>query len=281
MLSVISHHAHLLLVLAMELMSRVPRSILMRLRKALGGAAVHWLVVPAIRFLQKHETPLFVKPCRASYQIRSEMSAMRLARSMSTIPIPRPILGVSCSAGNWIIMTRIKGVTLGSIIEQMPDEDLQRITAQLHAYFLQLASSFCGPFQNLEAMMDQIGCKLRRDCGPPVFTHGDLACHNIMVDPESGNVTGVIDWEQAMWGPPFWEMVKGRMSLVAYDPNTVGVARWQSSLAGILGTGFEEELGEEQRTLEWGIPWDALESEHSGHRAHPRSANIGVLILRL
>ncbi|KZO90063.1 kinase-like protein [Calocera viscosa TUFC12733] len=306
MLSVISHFAHLLLVSARELMSCAPRSISMRLRTALGGAAVHWVVVPAMRFLQKHETPLFVKPCRASYQIRSEMSAMRLVRSMSTIPVPRPILGVSCSAGNWIIMARVKGITLGSIIEQIPDENLQRITAQIHAYFLQLReipSPFgdvicsidgsaitderlmrfgqCGPFRNLEAMMDQIGCKLRRDCGPPVFTHGDLACHNIMVDPESGNVTGVIDWEQAMWGPPFWEMVKGRMSLVAYDPNTVGVKRWRSSLNGILGTGFEEELQEEQRTLEWGIPFDALESEHSGRWAHPRSANLGVLVLRL
>lgn len=37
-----------------------------------------------------------------------------------------------------------------------------------------------------------------------VFTHGDLAPRNIMVDI-SGRITGVLDWENAGWFPEYWE----------------------------------------------------------------------------
>ena len=37
-----------------------------------------------------------------------------------------------------------------------------------------------------------------------LFTHGDVAPRNIMVD-ESGHVTGIIDWELAGWYPDYWE----------------------------------------------------------------------------
>ena len=37
-----------------------------------------------------------------------------------------------------------------------------------------------------------------------VFTHGDIAPRNIVVD-ENGNITGIIDWEWAGWYPDYWE----------------------------------------------------------------------------
>ncbi|KAK3176922.1 hypothetical protein OEA41_008248 [Lepraria neglecta] len=37
-----------------------------------------------------------------------------------------------------------------------------------------------------------------------IFTHGDVAPRNIMVD-QSGHVTGIIDWELAGWYPDYWE----------------------------------------------------------------------------
>ena len=37
-----------------------------------------------------------------------------------------------------------------------------------------------------------------------VFTHGDIAPRNIMVD-ESAHITGIIDWEIAGWYPEYWE----------------------------------------------------------------------------
>lgn len=36
-----------------------------------------------------------------------------------------------------------------------------------------------------------------------VFTHGDIAHHNIMV--RGGRITGFIDWESAGWYPEYWD----------------------------------------------------------------------------
>lgn len=40
-----------------------------------------------------------------------------------------------------------------------------------------------------------------------VFTHGDLAPRNILVNNE-GHVSAVLDWEYAGWYPEWWESVK-------------------------------------------------------------------------
>ncbi|KAI9826020.1 MAG: hypothetical protein M1826_006818 [Phylliscum demangeonii] len=38
-----------------------------------------------------------------------------------------------------------------------------------------------------------------------VFTHGDIAPRNILVDSGTYEVTGVVDWECAGWYPDYWE----------------------------------------------------------------------------
>ncbi|KAH6623097.1 hypothetical protein F5144DRAFT_497099, partial [Chaetomium tenue] len=37
-----------------------------------------------------------------------------------------------------------------------------------------------------------------------VFTHGDLAARNLMVD-ENCHITAVLDWESSGWFPDYWE----------------------------------------------------------------------------
>lgn len=38
-----------------------------------------------------------------------------------------------------------------------------------------------------------------------VFTHGDIAPRNIMVDDETHQITGILDWETAGWYTDYWE----------------------------------------------------------------------------
>ena len=38
-----------------------------------------------------------------------------------------------------------------------------------------------------------------------VFTHGDIAPRNILVDRESFELTGFVDWEHSGWYPDYWE----------------------------------------------------------------------------
>ncbi|KAG6873287.1 hypothetical protein C0995_000722 [Termitomyces sp. Mi166 len=50
-----------------------------------------------------------------------------------------------------------------------------------------------------------------------VFSHADLSPENVIVNKETGEVTGIIDWEMAGWWPEYWEyrkaMYGGRSSL--------------------------------------------------------------------
>jgi len=41
-----------------------------------------------------------------------------------------------------------------------------------------------------------------------VFTHADLCGDHILVEPASGQITGIIDWEMAGWWPAYWEYIK-------------------------------------------------------------------------
>lgn len=38
-----------------------------------------------------------------------------------------------------------------------------------------------------------------------LFSHADIAPHNIMLDEKSFEITGIIDWERAGWYPDYWE----------------------------------------------------------------------------
>lgn len=46
----------------------------------------------------------------------------------------------------------------------------------------------------------------------PVLTHGDLSDRNVLVDPNTLEVTGVVDWEMANAMPAYFEYVAARLS---------------------------------------------------------------------
>jgi len=43
-----------------------------------------------------------------------------------------------------------------------------------------------------------------------VFTHADLCGDHIFVEPTTGKITGLIDWEMAGWWPAYWEYAKSQ-----------------------------------------------------------------------
>ncbi|KAH0584517.1 hypothetical protein H2248_010050 [Termitomyces sp. 'cryptogamus'] len=67
-----------------------------------------------------------------------------------------------------------------------------------------------------------------------VFSHADLSPDNVMVDKETGKVTGIIDWEMAGWWPEYWEyrkaMYGGRSSL----------SWWTKLLEDVMETHWEK-----------------------------------------
>ena len=68
---------------------------------------------------------------------------------------------------------------------------------------------------------------------PIVFTHGDLANHNILV--HDGHVSGIIDWESAGWYPNYWEFT----TPLCWASDKYG---WRSLLFRLGGDRYLEEL---------------------------------------
>jgi aminoglycoside phosphotransferase len=71
-------------------------------------------------------------------------------------------------------------------------------------------------------------CKLP-DSHNITFAHADLSWENILVEPDSGKVTGILDWEMAGFWPRWWEYRKALYG-----------ARSQSWWRDILGKITEE-----------------------------------------
>ncbi len=49
-----------------------------------------------------------------------------------------------------------------------------------------------------------------------VLLHGDVAPHNLLVDPVDGSLQALIDWGDAAWGPRAFEFAKIRLTEVAH-----------------------------------------------------------------
>ncbi|EJU02926.1 hypothetical protein DACRYDRAFT_31180, partial [Dacryopinax primogenitus] len=70
----------------------------------------------------------------------------------------------------------------------------------------------CGPFENEPDMRRCLrypgpgqGAVIKAPDVKIRFTHGDFAPKNIMVDPRTGAIIAIVDWEQSEWFPDYWE----------------------------------------------------------------------------
>jgi aminoglycoside phosphotransferase (APT) family kinase protein len=149
---------------------------------------------------------------------------------------------------SWLLMTRIPGTQMGEVWPDMSEDarsntiqDLTTIIDKLRnipqnqsgwigscsrgpAYDHRLDNiSTCGPFPSVSDFHDflvaplqrcpkpELGAKYRRyltDNRPVVFSHADLSWENVLLEPRSGQVTGILDWEMAGFWPDWWEYRK-------------------------------------------------------------------------
>ncbi|KAK2880085.1 hypothetical protein FQN49_000599 [Arthroderma sp. PD_2] len=85
-----------------------------------------------------------------------------------------------------------------------------------------------------------------------VLTHGDLSDRNIIVDPDSLNITGIIDWEDANVVPCYFEYIAARLS-------EGHLPQWRKVLLGVLEKVLERECEEKGASyLEELVRWKAL-----------------------
>lgn len=107
-----------------------------------------------------------------------------------------------------------------------PDGYLRR---QLRRWSQQLEASRSRDLPKLTALGERLGRRVP-DSGPAAIVHGDYRLDNIVIDPASGRVTGVLDWEMATLGDPltdlastviWWDGMNGLDNPVAAAPGDV------------------------------------------------------------
>ena len=163
--------------------------------------------------------------------------------SITTIPIPRVIethLDGEDNETGWILMEFIPGKQLGEAWPTLRLTARTRAITELRSYLEQLHGirppspgwigsclggpaydhrldniSTCGPFASVAPIKNYprperaayYRNRLSEDF-PIVFAHADISWENILVNPMTGAITGIIDWEMAGFWPEWWEYRK-------------------------------------------------------------------------
>lgn len=177
--------------------------------------------------------------------VSAEIAAMQFVRQHTSIPVPRPWGSFRCGGHVYLVMQRVSGVALSdSMWNSFTEEEKCNVVEQLRGFVEQLRSipprsgsvvgsvngaqgcdyRLCGvphgPYMNEQQMNHQLRMGLPLQEVPPkvieshsrkhplVFTHGDIAGRNIMMD--GVRVVALIDWEGAGWFPAHWEYCKAR-----------------------------------------------------------------------
>lgn len=149
---------------------------------------------------------------------------------------------------SWIVMKRLPGYQLGEACPTMTGSAREQTIRQLKSFFEELHRlhppepgwigscsggpaydhrlnnmSACGPFASVSEFHNHLVDPVR-NCPRPEwvdkyrsllpdshrisFAHADISWENILLDPRTGNVTGILDWEMAGFWPEWWEYRK-------------------------------------------------------------------------
>lgn len=173
--------------------------------------------------------------------LSAEVQVMGLVAESSTVPVPTVefFVGQDSELGSpYMICQKLEGVTLGSKLKELTPEqrhqiDLQigTILSQLHQIKCSTFGTFLGPhfptwreaFSHLVADLKQDAIDASVQVNSAIFdlfdkyassldgvldaslVHWDMWDENILIDPETLTITGVVDFERAMWGDPLLE----------------------------------------------------------------------------
>ncbi|RDB28023.1 hypothetical protein Hypma_002206 [Hypsizygus marmoreus] len=214
---------------------------------------------------------LFIK---SKIHSRTEAATVDFVAANTCIPVPRIWMCIPWKGMEYLVMSRIRGVSLDVVWDSLPQDKRDIVTEQIRGFVMQLRTlhpppghlSICsvtggavacyrlhndglaGPFRD-EAHMNVQLRRLRpveeypavvhsvhAKRHPLVFTHNDLAPRNIMYDEPSGKVLALIDWESAGWFPGYWEYTK-TLNWVCKRPTE---ADWKKEVPKMIPA-YEEE----------------------------------------
>lgn len=206
-----------------------------------------------------------------------ELNALRLVRSRTSIPVPRPIDLILSPTSSFLVTSRIERDMAGLSIDECSDQemsvmaqDLRKYIAELHAiempansshYIASASGGTCldyridsmpvGPFHDEKEFSESLRLGIlpdlvHRDDHKIVFTHCDLNLRNILV--KDGRISGIVDWENAGWFPEYWEYTKCHFFMDYAD-------RWLRMVETVFGSRYGEELKIERQYWGYHSAW--------------------------
>jgi len=178
--------------------------------------------------------------------MQAEVGALRLTRAQTEMPVPQIYIhdtSRSILPTDYFIMDFVPGVSFWNLRKDLPEADQQAIEREAGRYLRQMNSIrgeafgyFASPerFANWPDCFDSmlrgvlqdgqdVGVALPMDYAgllalarskydslrsvtTPNLVHWDLWDGNIFVDPATRKISGIIDFERALWGDPLMEV---------------------------------------------------------------------------
>ena len=184
----------------------------------------------------------------------NEVVNLDFVRSNTTLPVPKILNAYEKEGCRYILMEHLEAEKLGKAWLKLSVEERASICSELRSYLDQLRGLLPpkgligsvsggpavdrrslgavkgGPFASeeefnrwqLEQLRDntplinqEIYKAMHRTDHNIVFSHGDLAFHNILV--REGHITAILDWEYAGWYPEHWDFCKSLQFLAGTD----------------------------------------------------------------
>jgi len=234
-----------------------------------GGAEFHWVqylvllsgkVIATFKPDSERETPRVVVVTRDPLAVaRRTQEAQSLAQLHARLPphlgalLPRVLDRFKLDGNDCFVLQHMRGVTADALVP-----GLDRVTRTAQRFLLALHEVTCvkrvmddeawdgclqpifdsavlrnppaeGPLRRLETRMRAL---VIGHVWLDVCSHGDFKIENVMYDPQSFEVTGVIDWEHAMLcGLPYIDMAY----LLTYNRMLAGESWLQAARALLTG----------------------------------------------
>ncbi|KAJ8129993.1 hypothetical protein O1611_g3640 [Lasiodiplodia mahajangana] len=196
-------------------------------------------------------TPFIWKRSWNHERIANEVNALRLVSERTTIPVPRIIdQGKNPDGTQYLVTQRINGIPLHQLLDTgCPLPEGKKHTA-VKLCKTCVDEAYSNALEFIEGSVLPQLTKLKSqergilgfvmpprwlciDVDPPwkgkgpwktlrleepnyVFQHGDLAAHNILIDPQTLQVKALIDWEYAGFFPPGMERWPGTLDKDVY-----------------------------------------------------------------
>ena len=145
-------------------------------------------------------------------RLRNEAHSMRFVAENTQVPVPRLICDFEDAAAYYLVMEYVEGVGMSELEESQKavvEKELEEHLATLHS----LRSNKLGgpggtviPPYRVTRRTNNDTWSLRSSPNDEyVFCHNDLSQHNVVVDPKTLKITGILDWEYAGFFPQFFD----------------------------------------------------------------------------